>query len=136
MTQNIKFLIGNKAKKIIKSIPELENISYVKGWLEESATCKCFIKFIDGKIVSIALLRKMDFDPQGEHLNPYLINYIHTMKDNRRLGYMNDLLIHIKSRNQITAACSNVGSLNAFIKAGYRNVGKENIFGSCDMVKN
>ncbi len=58
MTQNIKFLIGNKAKKTIQSISELNNIKYVNGWLEESATCKCFIKFIDGKIVSIALLRK------------------------------------------------------------------------------
>ena len=136
MTQNIKFLIGNKAKKTIQSISELNNIKYVNGWLEESATCKCFIKFIDGKIVSIALLRKMDFDPYGDHINPYLINYIHTMKDYRRLGYMNDLLIHIKSRNQITSACENTASLNAFLKAGYKNVGKDSMFGRCDMVKN
>jgi hypothetical protein len=49
---------------------------------------------------------------------------------------MNDLLIHIKSRNQITSACENVASLNAFLKAGYKNVGKDSMFGRCDMVKN
>lgn len=121
---DIKLLINNKAKNIIKSIltPSLKNSSnyeLILRWLNENRNVKCYILYEDGIIKSFVLLSKCDFDPFNKHSNPYILDLIYTFEQFRRNNYAFQLLNYLKNNNDITAFCSNYFSVNLFHKVGY-----------------
>jgi hypothetical protein len=113
-------------EKILKNHNDLEPEFYnhVKRWLEEPRDVKCYsLNDSDHKenVGNIILLSKCDYDPQKYHTNPFLLDYIYTFVKYRRnnLAYKMLSYIKTKTKEQVTAFCSNEESEHLFKKAEY-----------------
>jgi hypothetical protein len=108
-------------KKIITSNTQLEADFYenVNRWLNEQRNVKCYVLTDKYNIKNIILLSKCDYDPQKTHSLPFILDYIYTFMENRRNNFAHKMLLYIKTKEQITAFCSNNESAKVFEKAGY-----------------
>ena len=121
----IKLLINNKAKNMIKKMKNRSNEDYSNGkqhierWLTETNNVKCFILYENEVIKTFELLSKCDYDPLNTHTNPYILDFIYTFIPFRRTKLAYKLLLYMKNANNITAFCSNDESFMLFQKAEY-----------------
>lgn len=128
---NVKLFINDKAKRYIRK-NTLNNKNYhgnadfIERWLNEGRMVKCYVVCNEDDIKTICLLSKCDFDPYKKHDNPYILDFIYTFDEHRRQNIAYNLLLHIKTRDQITSFCSNDESENLFKKAEYIHYGEMN----------
>jgi len=121
----VKLYTNQKAKKYIKkivnNISQLEPEFYYNAnrWLDETRDVKCYVLCEKNSICSILLLSKCDYDPQKKHDLPFILDYIYTFLEYRRNNYAYKMLLYIKTKEQITAFCSNNESEKLFKKAEY-----------------
>jgi hypothetical protein len=121
----VKLFINDNAKKYVKKIvknkTELEKNFYnnINNWLKETRDVKCYVLCDKDNIVNIILLSKCDYDTQKKHSIPFILDYIYTFLEYRRNNFAYKMLLYIKTKEQITAFCSNDESESLFKKADY-----------------
>jgi RimJ/RimL family protein N-acetyltransferase len=120
-----KIYVGKNAKKCIRDFikiqPEFDDLCrlQINNWLNSSYGNKCFTLHDNGNIKVIACLSNNDFDPLGIHTKPYTLDFIYTVPKYRRNNLSCDMLLHLKTREELTAFCDNDASENLFMKAGF-----------------
>jgi len=133
-TSEVKLFINENAKKFVrKLVKRSENIesdflNNINRWLNENNDVKCYALYGNDNIKVIILLSKCDYDPQKKHLNPFILDYIYTFLEYRRQKLAYRMLLHIKSKEQITAFCSTDESEHLFRKADYKFSGYDKRF--------
>lgn len=121
-------IVGNLENFTDKSkwIEDIETAFYnVDGWLREPRNVKCYALCDKetNNVKCIILLSKCDDDPYNPHTTPYILDFIYTFRQYRRQKNALKMLLYIKSKEQITAFCSNIESENLFKKAKYIKTG-------------
>ena len=103
----IKTYTNKNAKKIIKKIINTQSgqlleqsLMFLCYWLSLKKEVICYTICEQDIIKCIILLSKCDFDPFKKYLNPYLIDYIYTLPEHRRLGYANKILEYVKTKKK------------------------------------
>ena len=126
----IKTYTNKNAKKIIKKIINTQSgqlleqsLMFLCHWLSLKKEVICYTICEQDIIKCIILLSKCDFDPFKKYLNPYLIDYIYTFPDHRRLGYANKILEYVKTKKEMSAICNGEKSEELFKKSGFLNFG-------------
>ena len=126
MTMQILLFSDEKAqkhvKRIIKNKPELQCL-FVNRWLEETRSVKCYLSVDEKNVFSIALLTKMDFDPENIHSKPFMLDYIYTFSEYRRQKFAYKMLLYLKKKEQLSACCSNKESGKLFETTGFAFAG-------------
>jgi len=127
----VKIFINQNAKKQIKQLIknksglEEELHGFINTWLDHQTHVKCYLLYDKSNITNICLLHKCDSDPLKQHSNPHVLDYIYTFAEYRRNNFAYNMLLYVKSRDHITAFCSNDESERLFKKAGYICVGND-----------
>lgn len=126
MTMQFILFSDEKAKKHVKRIirnkPELQCL-FVDRWLEETRSVKCYLLVDEKKLFSIALLSKMDFDPENIHSEPFMLEYIYTFPEYRRQHFAYNILSYLKKKEQMSACCTNKESGKLFETAEFSFAG-------------
>jgi hypothetical protein len=121
----VKLFTNQNAKKymnkILKNKTHLEPDFYdhVNRWLDEPRNVKCYVLCDKDNVKNIILLSKCDYDPQQKHNIPFILDYIYTFLEYRRNNFAYKMLLYIKTKEQITAFCSNDESEQLFKRADY-----------------
>jgi hypothetical protein len=97
------------------------DIVWVKQWTNDT---KPMCLFNDNSII---LLTKCDFDPMGNSQSLYIINYVFTEYDKRRIGSAKQLIDKLKlTGSSYIAFCNNNTSEELFKNSGFTDVGITN----------
>lgn len=118
----------NEAKEFVMTVSELHNNIYAKLWLNKSSPVFCVIMYdipTNTIPVCIALLHKIDVDPQKIFISPVLLDYIFTVREHRQKGYAYYLVQKMCKHNRIITYCRNAESIDLFVKCGF-SYNKEN----------
>lgn len=115
--KDFTFLIKKEARNAIKSFSVQS--PYIDRWLVCDESVKCYILYENDIAKSFIILSKMDYDPIGDHINPYMLDFIYTFPQYRREGYAYRLLAHIKTREELSVYTDNDDSNNLFKKADF-----------------
>lgn len=125
---NIKCISNNiSSREYIHKLSEddkrLESNIFINSWLNEDVRTKCYLICTNNIVKNIALLSKLDFDPENQYTIPYTLNYIYTFPEYRNKGLAYKMLRYIKNREQLTAFVDDEQS-NLFNSAGYKCITK------------
>ena len=129
---NINVFLNNEAKNFLWGCDNIDEVEFweynhVSKWLNEEDV-KCYVIFENHTIKSIALLSKMNFDPRGQHSNPYMLNFIYTFSQFRAQGLANNIVMAIRENEEVTVFCQNHESRDLFERAQYTFVGLDPIY--------
>lgn len=94
-----------------------------RQWLSDPRPCKAYIYGIAKEELGIALLSRMNVDPQGKHAKPWLVDFVIVAPHARRRGVATALMNKIRTVDEATAFCSSDESEKAFLKAGFHSHG-------------
>lgn len=122
----MKFVIGDKAKKLVHTFRKGGNLSDYEiklctDWAREENVVCAYLTLKD-EIVSFSVLHRMDVDPFGCQEKPHLLHFIYTFPQYRGRHYASYLLEEIAKKFETTSVCSNKKSFNAHIRASYTPV--------------
>lgn len=117
--KNGKYLLTEILKKNRKDLYNMDILS----WLYRTIDVKIYI-LKDGEFIkSFILMTRLNFDPKGQHINPYEIEYMYNFYPEEENYYIY-LLVHIKEKEEITYITKKKEEIKLFRLLGFRNRGE------------
>ena len=102
---------------------------YVKQWMNEVCSLKCYELIENNEICALALLSKCDFDPLQNFRDPWILNFIYVPTNKRMKHHATRLLTFLKDRVELTAFTSTRISNKLFSSCHFKQV-ENNMFRS------
>lgn len=99
----------------------------MERWIEEDYPCLAYYAVTHDKTLGFALVHKVDFDPNGIHYDPWILDLVWVQPTARRHGVATALLKKVVEDKQITSLCDSDVSCALHKQAGFKARGKHNL---------